>query len=378
MGCIAGPHAAISTLRVNGFEARLSELIALEGPITVERYMSLCLQHYYATRDPLGARGDFTTAPEISQIFGELLGLWAAEMWMIMGRPSPCHLLELGPGRGTLMADALRAAKVLPEFRSALHVHLIETSPVLRESQRTALAESGVPLSWHNRIEDVPSGPAIVFANEFFDALPVRQYVSTERGWCERLVGLRADGHLAFGLNAEPEKTLSQSPQRLGEILEIPTASIAVAGTLAHRLASDGGAALLIDYGYWGPAFGDTLQAVHRHKFVDPLQEPGEADLTTHVDFHWLAKAGIDSKAHFHGPVTQAAFLEGLGIETRARSLKQRASPSQAHDIDLAVQRLTERGEKGMGELFKVLALSHPDLEAVPGLPMGRFQNAEL
>ncbi len=354
----------------------MRELIALEGPVTIERYMSLCLQHYYATRDPLGARGDFTTAPEISQIFGELLGLWAAEVWMAMGSPSQCRLIELGPGRGTLMADALRAAKVLPAFKAALSVHFIETSPTLRERQRAALAPSGVAVFWHDRVEDAPAGPAIIFANEFFDALPVRQYIATERGWCERLVGL-SDAGLTFGLSAEPERTLTQAPHRLGDVLEIPTASIGIAGTLARRLSSDGGAALFIDYGYWGPAFGDTLQALHRHAYVDPLHEPGEADLTTHVDFHWLAKAGIDGGASFHGPVTQAAFLTALGIETRARSLKQRATEQQAADIDSAVRRLTEPGEKGMGELFKVLALSHPDLEAVPGLPKGRFSKAE-
>ena len=178
------------------FERALRDAIAHDGPISVERYMALCLQHYYGTRDPLGARGDFTTAPEISQMFGELVGLWAVEVWHSMGRPDPFRLVELGPGRGTLMSDALRAAQLVPAFGHAATVHLVETSPVLRERQERALAAIGPRLSWHDRLEEVPSGPALVIANEFLDALPIRQFVATERGWCERLVGLRDERRL--------------------------------------------------------------------------------------------------------------------------------------------------------------------------------------
>ena len=356
------------------FEQYLRQRIALDGPVTVERYMSLCLGHYYGTRDPLGRRGDFTTAPEISQMFGELVGLWAAETWSFMGRPAPCRLIELGPGRGTLMSDALRSAQVLPGFREILQVHLVETSPVLRQRQEAALAGSGIPVSWHPRVEDVPPGPALVIANEFFDALPVRQFVATERGWCERLVGLADDG-FTFGLRAEPEP-LGQRPNELGDVLEIPAASTAVAQQLGRRLACDGGAALIVDYGYEGPAFGDTLQALREHAFGHPLEAPGEADLTTHVDFRLLARAAAGQGARAHGPVTQADFLEALGIGTRADALKRRANPAQAEAIDRALERLTDRGEKGMGRLFKVLALTHPDLTAVPGLPAGVLQQA--
>lgn len=352
----------------------LRDLIALEGPITVERYMGLCLRHYYATRDPLGQAGDFTTSPEISQMFGELIGLWMLEVWNAMGRPSPCRLIELGPGRGTLMADLLRAARLLPDFTASISVHLVETSPALRERQRAALAASGVSVEWHDALKDVPPGPTLLIANEFFDALPIRQFVATERGWCERLVGLDGD-RLIFGLRGEPESGLP-SPLRLGDILEWPAAAIAEAQALAERLTRNTGAALIIDYGYWGPAFGDTLQAVQRHAPVDPLAEPGEADLTTHVDFHRLAQTAMAAGARVHGMAVQGDFLKALGIEARAAILKRRATPAQAADIDGALARLTERGPKGMGELFKVLALTHDGLETVPGLPVHSFTPA--
>lgn len=343
------------------------ELIALEGPITVERYMSLCVSHYYATRDPLGTGGDFTTAPEISQMFGELIGLWMLEVWNGMGRPDPVHLVELGPGRGTLMADLLRATKLMPDFGSAAEVHLVETSPVLRQRQQAALASSGRSIQWHARLEDVPEGPMLLVANEFFDALPVRQFLATERGWCERLVGLEGN-RLIFGLRAEAEQALG-APLRIGDVLEWPAASLEIMQALSRRLARGGGAALAIDYGYWGPAFGDTLQALKNHASVDPLGNPGETDLTTHVDFQRLAQMAAAQGLQVHGLETQRDFLLALGIEARAAALKARATPAQSADIDAALARLTERGAKGMGDLFKVLAVTHKSLEAVPGLP---------
>ncbi len=352
---------------------RLRETIALEGPITVERYMSLCLQHYYATRDPLGAAGDFTTAPEISQMFGELIGLWMLEVWNGMGRPAPCRLVELGPGRGTLMADLLRATRLLPDFKAAATVHLVETSPSLRRRQQDALAAAGFAVQWHDRIDDVPPGPTLLVANEFFDALPVRQFLATDRGWCERLVGVDGE-RLIFGLSPEPEPALGK-PLRQGDVLEWPAASVGIMGALAARIARDGGAALILDYGYWGPAFGDTLQALKNHQPADPLKEPGEADITTHVDFHRLAQAAVARGARVHGIVTQRDFLQALGIEARAEALKARATPAQAADIDQALARLTERGPTGMGELFKVLAVTHEGVGAVPGLPALPFSS---
>jgi len=213
----------------------------------------------------------------------------------------------------------------------------------------------------------LPAGPSLVIANEFFDALPIRQFVATDRGWCERLVGLEQDA-LIFGLRSEPEAGF-EGPLRLGDVLERAFAAVDLTKTLAQRLARDSGAALLIDYGYWGPAFGDTLQALKNHAYADPLAEPGEADLTTHVDFHALAQAAQAGNALVHGLATQGDFLETLGIRARAERLKQRATPAQAGDIDSSLARLTERGPKGMGELFQVMALTHAGLADVPGLP---------
>jgi len=346
---------------------RIRTLIGAEGPLTVERYMDLCLAHYYGSRDPLGLRGDFTTSPEISQMFGELLGLWAGAVWQGMGSPAGTRLVELGPGRGTLMADALRAARLVPAFLDAAALHLVETSPALRERQREALREAGRTAAWHDALGEVPAGPAVVIANEFFDALPIRQFVATQGGWRERLVGIEG-GRLAFGLSGEPDAPLGPAT-RPGDVREWPGAAVAVAQDLAGRLARDGGAALLIDYGYWGPAAGDTLQAVRRNAFADPLAEPGEADLTAHVDFARLAEAAAVAGARPHGPADQADFLTALGLPARAAALKRRATAAQAEAIDRAAGRLTARGATAMGSLFKVLGLSHPDLATLPGLP---------
>jgi NADH dehydrogenase [ubiquinone] 1 alpha subcomplex assembly factor 7 len=363
---------------VTAFLDDLKARIALDGPIPVERYMALCLAQYYSSRDPFGAAGDFTTSPEISQAFGELIGLWAAEVWRGLGAPPSLRLIELGPGRGTLMADALRAARILPPFLGALDVHLVETSPALRERQQARLRGSPRPIAWHDRLEDVPSGPAIVIANEFFDALPVRQCVLTPEGWRERCVGLGSEG-LVFGLapTVQPEPALQALPGgrlagaslRPGAVLEWPVAAIAFAKTLARRLVEGGGAALIIDYGYEGPAFGDTLQAVRGHAPVDPLATPGEADLTVHVDFRRLASAASAEGAGVHGPLSQGAFLRALGIEARTRALQAQATPEQARSLETALVRLTGSGRDAMGELFKVLAISHPGLAALPGLP---------
>jgi SAM-dependent MidA family methyltransferase len=334
--------------------------------------MALCLGHpvhgYYAARDPFGAGGDFTTAPEISQMFGELIGLWAADVWRMMGARRPVRLVELGPGRGTLMSDLLRAVRVAPGFIDAIDVHLIETSPTLRARQRETLSASAVPITWHEHLAEVPPGPAIVVANEFLDALPVRQFVRTERGWRERLIGLDEE-KLVFGLAAEPDKRLAQDG-RVGETLEVPGAALELTRDIAERLKAQGGAALFIDYGHSRLAFGDTLQAVKRHAFADPLAEPGEADLTVHVDFAQVAAAARECGASVHGPVAQGDFLRALGIEARARALQARASAAQAADIASALERLTDDAPGAMGGLFKVLAIAHPQLDALPGFPI--------
>lgn len=351
----------------------LRRLISVDGPITIERYMALCLGHpvhgYYRTRDPLGAAGDFTTAPEISQIFGELIGLWTAEVWHGLGRPAPFRLVELGPGRGTLMADALRALRAAaPDCLAAADLHLVETSPTLRAAQARALATTAP--TWHDDIDTLPAGPAILIANEFFDALPVRQYQRTERGWCERRVGLKdlgLDGDaLAFGLSPDPtpEITAEGTP---GAILTLPAVALDVTRRLGGRLARDGGVLLAIDYGdlYGGTA--DTLQAVARHRFADPLEAPGETDLTAQVDFAALARAATGAGAVVHGPVTQADFLLALGLAQRAERLAARANPVQAAGVKAGADRLIDRSTRGMGHLFKVMALAGPEQPGLPG-----------
>jgi SAM-dependent MidA family methyltransferase len=343
-------------------EAEIRRIIEMDGPIPVSRYMELCLGHptlgYYITRDPLGQAGDFITAPEVSQMFGELIGVWAATVWRQMGSPAQVNLIELGPGRGTLMADTLRAASTMPDFRAALSVHLVETSPVLQAEQEKTLRGAA---TWHARLETVPDGPAIAVANEFVDALPVDQFVK-DRGWHLRMVGL-AEEKLAFMVAPEAMPGTDSVEAPAGTVLERrQDAPIAL---FARRIAREGGAALIADYGHVTSAFGDTLQAVRGHRYADPLTDPGDADLTTQVDFAALARTARREGATTYGPVTQGEFLLRLGIEARAARLKQNATPKQAADIDAALARLTSPDE--MGELFKVLAIAHPQPGTLPG-----------
>jgi len=346
-------------------------MIAQEGPITLERYMSLCLSHpkygYYITRDPFGQNGDFVTAPEISQMFGELLGVWLVEAWRAAGSPSPVRLAELGPGRGTLMSDVLRVARIAPPFLEALTLHLVETSPVLRERQRETLAGAGKEPQWHSDAGEIPPGPAFILANEFFDALPVRHFVKTIGGWRERLVGLGHEGELTFGLLDAPREDLVVEAKE-GSIIEIGAAGQTVMADLAARIAAQGGAMLAIDYGYEHTSLGDSFQAVKGHDYVDPLAEPGEADLTAHVDFAALARAARGVGAKVLGPTTQGAFLQRLGITQRAATLARKATPEQAEAIGAALRRLTDAEDpRDMGALFKVVAITHPALPDLPG-----------
>jgi NADH dehydrogenase [ubiquinone] 1 alpha subcomplex assembly factor 7 len=350
----------------------IATTIAQEGPMTLERYMALCLAHprygYYMTRDPFGAGGDFITAPEISQMFGELLGVWTNEAWRQSGSPEPARLIELGPGRGTLMSDVLRVARISPAFLEAISVHLVEMSPTLRGIQEETLSDAGKSVSWANDIEQTPPGPAFILANEFFDALPVRHYVKTIQGWRERLVGLNATGDLIFGLSHEVEPTLHIAAKE-GSIIEVGAIAQRVMGDIAARLVREGGALLVIDYGYLETSIGDSLQAVSKHAYVDPLAEPGEADLTTHVDFAALARAARAVGAKVMGPVTQGSFLRQLGIERRAQTLSKKATPEQAQSIVDALDRLTGETDsrRQMGGLFKVMAVTHPDMPDLPG-----------
>jgi NADH dehydrogenase [ubiquinone] 1 alpha subcomplex assembly factor 7 len=357
-------------------EIEIRRRIAAAGPMPVGEYMSLCLGHpeygYYPTRDPLGTHGDFTTAPEISQMFGELIGLWMAAVWSQMGSPENVRIIELGPGRGTLMNDALRAVQMVPAFREALVVHLVEISPVLERAQERTLEHYGMAVSWHPTLEDVPKGPAIIVANEFFDALPINQAVKTDRGWHERQIEIGADGKFAYTMAPDPighfdmllPAVVRQAP--LHSIFEWRDDKIAM--NLGKRIADQGGAALVIDYGHTDSGVGETLQAVGNHAYADPLAEPGNIDITAHVDFRALSLAVEAMGANGFGPIDQSQFLRRLGIETRATALKKKAtSRAQANDIDAALARLIGHGRTGMGELFKVMCFAHAAVGVPPG-----------
>lgn len=352
----------------------LRRRVSSEGPLSVADVMADALTHprfgYYATRDPFGAAGDFVTAPEVSQMFGELIGLWAAVVWQQMGSPGRVHLVELGPGRGTLMADALRATRAVPGFHAAADLHLVEASRTLREMQGRAL--SGYAPRWHDDISGVPDGPAIVIANEFFDALPIVQLMRTGAGWHERRLAFDPEGGapiwtLTPGISPlaallHPSVLMSARP---GEIAEVSPTSLSVADALARRVVREGGAALVIDYGHGESAAGDTLQAVKAHEPVDVLSTLGEADVTAHVDFAALARAVTQAGGVAHGPLPQGVFLSALGIAQRAEVLAARATPAQARDIEAAKVRLIDPGE--MGTLFKVAAWTGPAASPPPG-----------
>jgi SAM-dependent MidA family methyltransferase len=337
---------------------RLARAITLAGPMPVSRFMAAANAHYYATRDPLGTAGDFTTAPEISQMFGELVGLWCADLWDRAGRPDLAWV-ELGPGRGTLAVDAARA---MAKAGLQPPVHFVETSPTLRAAQADRIPHA----TWHDTVETLPDDrPLIVVANEFFDALPIRQLVKREDGWHERLVACQDTLFLPiagppFPPEVIPEPLRDAAP---GALLEVGPAGIATIRSLATRIARQGGALLVVDYGYEGPAIGDTLQAVRGHAPANPFDVPGEQDLSAHVDFTTLAAAAQASGAVVWGPVEQGEWLVKLGIDSRAAVLA-RATPAQTEAIVAARQRLV----RDMGSLFKVMGVTARDWPAPAGL----------
>ncbi|WP_394762442.1 class I SAM-dependent methyltransferase [Phenylobacterium sp.] len=337
---------------------RLTAQIASGGPISVAQYMTACLHDpdfgYYATRPAIGEAGDFITAPMISQMFGEMIGVWAASAWELMGRPDELRLVEMGPGDGTLMSDVLKTVRHAEGFLEAADVWLVETSPPLRALQAERLGEV---VSWAASLAEVPDGaPTILIANELLDCLPVRQFVRTSIGWAEQVVGLDAEGELTFGLANTPAAGLLPDAQP-GQVFEQSAAQAALGAELGARLAADGGAALLIDYGRSGPDFGDTLQALRRHEKVDPLYNPGEADLTVHADFPAVMAA---ARAEGCGTaiLTQTQFLARMGIGERAEALV-RSAPARSAVIGRQLTRLIAADE--MGELFKVCAIHSDD-----------------
>lgn len=333
--------------------------------------MRLALQHpefgYYRHGDPLGRAGDFVTAPEISQMFGELIGLWCAEMWRLMGCPSDVTLLEMGPGRGTLMQDAMRATAKIPGFHEAVTLHLLESSATLRARQEERLAPHH-PV-YIESLAALPPKPLIAVSNEFFDALPVRQFEKSFQGWCERCVGFAESG-LVFTLTPPDEALKLLIPQTMHDappnaVYEISPAAVNAMRDVAQHVARFGGASLALDYGFVQPDGKPTLQAVRGHAYADVLKDPGEADLTALVDFGMLGRAAAAQGVTVYGPVGQGDFLRAMGIELRAEVLKRRATPEQVAAIDHALHRLTDAAE--MGTLFKALAFSAKPVADMPG-----------
>ena len=353
-------------------EEHIKRLIRAGGPIPLSVYMGLALGHpeygYYHHREVFGTEGDFITAPEISQMFGELIGLWCVQRWRDMGSPGEFILCELGPGRGTLMRDALRAARLAPDFLQAAQLHLVQTSRRLRALQREALQR---PVIWHDGVTQLPQIPAIFIANEFFDALPIRQFLRRDNQWREKMVAIDpASDDLCFCLSPAPLADVSILPAAMrrapeGGIAEISPGAQAVLQILAGHIAGQGGAALIIDYGPAASSPGDSFQALRGQRYSDPLRNAGHADLTAHVDFQTLALIAHAAGCKTDGPIPQGAFLSRLGLHLRARKLSQSATPEQRAAISSALHRLT--GPQEMGGLFKALALGHPDLPLSPG-----------
>ena len=356
---------------MNALAQRIARMIEMDGPISVGTFMMLALHDrelgFYATRESIGVRGAFVTAPEISQVFGELIGLWCIACWRDQGSPGKPLLVELGPGRGTLTADMLRALRGTPDFLNGLEVILVEASAKLESEQRQRLADTSVSVRWVRQWNDIAiDRPLFVIANEFFDVLPVRQFVMTERGWCERMV-VAESNTLKFALSPQPvplPRNHACGDEPLGTVYEICPAASSLAEDMSRRLIASGGAALIIDYGHEARRYGETLRAIRNHAYDDVLTAPGEADLSAHVDFSALAHVARRAGARSHGPINQARFLRSLGIQTRSAQLAG-ANPGHAEEIEVAIARLT--GTEAMGNLFKVMSISTPGAPAPPG-----------
>lgn len=352
---------------------KIKAIISVNGPISVTDYFALCLadpEHgYYKTRDPFGRGGDFVTAPEVSQLFGEMIGVFLVEAWRQHLKPTrSLRIAEIGPGRGTMISDILRTiGQLAPDLYEAATVHLVETSPALRTIQQVTLAPHVGKLAWHESFDEIPPGFLLFVANEFFDAVPVRQFVKTANGFRERMVGIDENGNLAFtaGVTGLDPALLPPGHQaaRLGSIAEVAPARVAIMQLLSDRLFDSGGTALIIDYGHLASGLGDTLQAVFKHAFDPPLAHPGEADLTSHVDFQSLAEIARSRSISVNGMTTQGAFLLKLGLLERAGALGRGKTLEQQAEIEAAVERLAGTSPNQMGELFKVMSVSSPDVQ---------------
>lgn len=341
---------------------KINKLVKRGDLISVSQFLSQVLPQYYAKQDPFGKEGDFITAPEISQVFGEMVGVWAASLWLKMGCPSDIAVVELGAGRGTLMLDFLRGTKNVSGFHDAIEIHIVENSPKLQEEQKQTLKSNHKNISWHNIITDLPQKKSFFIANEFFDALPISQYLKTKDGWCERMVGLDEKGDLAFFLSPvgkfSDDFTKQHPNAHIGGFLEVSQSSIAIMRDIAHTIKNCGGAALIIDYGYDYYGYKDTLQAVKNHKFHNVLSDLGEADITAHVDFMALAQAVKEQGLAVSKIIAQRDFLLTMGAEIRRDVLvKNSIDKKTADEIMVAVERLID--PKQMGVLFKVLIIEN-------------------
>lgn len=347
------------------FAQSLAARIGRDGSMPLADFMGQAAQEYYASQHVFGRGGDFTTAPEISQLFGEMIALWLTDLWLRMGRPEHVQLIELGPGRGTLSADIMRTIKAWPDFSNAVTLHLVETSPKLRDAQARAL--NTYRPAWYDRIEDIPNALSFIVANEFLDALPIHQFEKTADGWMERYVDFDSvTGRFVFTLKSMPEGVLT--PQdfvgaEIGSIFEISPASLAVMDSIGHRLRSCGGAALIIDYGHDHTGLGETLQALEKHAYADALQNPGGRDITAHVDFMTCAMAAGED-IDVHGPVTQGAFLQHMGIAARAEMLGTSADQAAQSELAAGLARLVEPAQ--MGRIFKVMGLTAQTAHLTP------------
>jgi NADH dehydrogenase [ubiquinone] 1 alpha subcomplex assembly factor 7 len=353
---------------MSALDTMIKEMIAADGPMTIDRYMTLCLAHprdgYYMARMPLGRQGDFITAPEVSQIFGELIGVWCVAAWELMGQPDPVRLVELGPGRGTLIADLLRASRIAPRFAGAIGVHLVEFSPALAAMQHQTLAAAADRITWHQRLDEIPAGPMILIANEFFDAIAIRQLQRMGERWHERVVGLDASGSLALGLAPDPvaDDLVPVWARHAfdGAVVELAPERCRLAEAIGTRLAEAPSVSLIIDYGHLASAAGDTLQAVAHHRRADLLAHPGEADITSHVDFAALGACLRQAGAAVYSAMDQASFLAAMGLTARVAALERGQPADTRATIAKGAARLAAADQ--MGHLFKVLGAGHPDL----------------
>ncbi|MEO9459377.1 MAG: class I SAM-dependent methyltransferase [Lentilitoribacter sp.] len=367
-------------------ELKIRDLVNVNGPISVADYFALCLadpEHgYYKTKEPFGHEGDFITAPEISQLFGEMLGIYLVQSWQKHAPQGPVRLVEIGPGRGTLMADALRViSQAQKTHLNQLTIHMVETSPRLREKQAETLSLYKDKITWHDTFEDVPDGFTLLVANELFDAIPIRQFVKTDTGFRERMVTVDANDQLNFtvgvaGIDPDllPE---NHKTQPIGTIYELAPARANVVASIAARLSEQGGSALVIDYGFNAAGFGDTLQAIRKHNYDHPLANPGVADLTSHVDFETLMHVSHAAGSHIHGIMHQGDFLVGLGLLQRAGALGHNKDHATQQEIRSAVERLAGEGQGNMGELFKVLAISGAPIQLAPFIAGNTISNEE-